>query len=413
MPDIAIRFNGVSKKYEKHASSMRESFVNLFRKTESRNGSNSFWALKDVSFDVRHGETIGIIGPNGAGKSTILKLLAGITSPTSGTVSINGRIGALLELGAGFHPEFTGRENIYLNGAILGMKRNEIDEKFSSIVDFAEISEFIDSPVKHYSSGMYVRLGFAIAAHSNPDILLVDEVLAVGDARFVQKCIRKFEEFQKCGTTIVFVSHDMNSIKRNCHKVILLDHGEIKEIGDPKEIVDAYNAIIFKSPLAGKSQEEQRAGRSRQYGSGQAEITNVALLNNDRTMCNVITSMENTEIKIEALFHEDIAEVVVGMTIRNRIGVDVYMTNTEWKGIDIPKVLKNTSLEVSFAQKMHLAPGEYTVNVAVSQKTTEGIKRLDWISDYLTFEVVASEKMGGICNFDSSVSIKQKPAEKR
>ncbi|OGL44003.1 MAG: hypothetical protein A2149_02980 [Candidatus Schekmanbacteria bacterium RBG_16_38_11] len=425
MPDIAIKFDNISKRYEKGSSTIRESIAKLFRGSKDQNylthenpasRSNAFWALKDVNFEVKKGNTLGIIGPNGAGKSTILKLLAGITEPTTGKITINGKIGVLIELGAGFHPEFTGRENIYLNGAIMGMSKKEINEKFAAIVDFAELQEFIDTPVKHYSSGMYVRLGFSIAAHLEPDILLIDEVLAVGDARFVQKCLRKLEEFKEKRVTTIFVSHDMNSIKKNCRQVILLDKGEIIDAGEPKEIVDVYNALTFEkiaSDIKGEKSFSSKeiasrrvSGKSQQYGSLQAEIIDVTIIKDNGICSEVINSGESTEIKITALFYEDISDILVGITIRNRIGVDVYMTNTGWKGVEIPKVQKNTKLEVTFAQKMSLVPGEYTITAAVSQSTPNGIKRLDWVSDYLSFEVFASEKMSGICNLDSRVSVK-------
>jgi lipopolysaccharide transport system ATP-binding protein len=206
--------------------------------------SDEIWALKDVSFEVKRGEVVGIIGRNGAGKSTLLKILSRITEPTEGHAEIRGRVGSLLEVGTGFHPELTGRENIYLNGAILGMKKAEIDRKFDEIVAFAEVEKFIDTPMKHYSSGMYVRLAFAVAAHLDPEILLVDEVLAVGDIGFQRKCLGKMGEVSKSGRTVLFISHQMNQIRRLCNKGILLNGGKLQKVGDTVEVVSAYEAAM-------------------------------------------------------------------------------------------------------------------------------------------------------------------------
>lgn len=413
--ETAIKFNNVTKEYFRGNTSLRSSVLSFFSKKNTAGSSaESFNAIRDVSFEVKKGTTLGIIGPNGAGKSTILKLLAGITNPSSGTINISGKVGVLLELGAGFHPEFTGRENIYLNGSIMGMKRSEIEEKIPSIIEFSELEDFIDMPVKYYSSGMYVRLGFSTAIHSDPEVLLIDEVLAVGDAKFIQKCLRKFEEFQNRNVTIVFVSHDTNAIKRNCHEVILLQNGRIIDRGSATEIIDLYNAIIFKQieddaknndiSAEGLASARQK-GKSQKYGTQEAEITEVSMLNSEGGKVNAVNSLEDIKIALKILFHKELKNILVGITIRNNTGIDVYMTNTDWKGIDIPIVEKGRILEVSFSQKMVLAPGKYTITVAASQSTENGIKRLDWISDYLIFEVVSSEKVSGIANLDSSVSV--------
>jgi ABC-type polysaccharide/polyol phosphate transport system ATPase subunit len=238
---IDLSLKNVSKRYRIRRES--DGASGLLNKLASLTRKEDFWALKDVSFDVPRGQALGIIGHNGAGKSTILKLLSRITTPSDGEIMINGRLSALIEVGSGFHPELTGRENIYLNGSILGMMRREINEKLDSIVSFAELRQFIDTPVKRYSSGMYVRLGFSIAAHLNPDILLLDEVLAVGDAAFQQKCIERVMELQKAGTTIVFISHDLRAVQKLCNRVILLRKGEIEADGDPDETIELYQSL--------------------------------------------------------------------------------------------------------------------------------------------------------------------------
>ena len=235
---IDLTFTEVSKKYRIRSGPTRPSLSEWIRSGFSRNAE--FWALKNVSFDVPRGQTLGIIGPNGAGKSTILKLLSSITAPTRGTITIKGRLSALIEVGSGFHPELTGRENIFLSGSILGMRRREIAENLDSIVDFAGVDQFIDTPVKRYSSGMYVRLGFSIAAHLNPDILLLDEVLAVGDAAFQARCFSRIEELKSSGKTIVFISHDLSAIELLCDRVLLLEKGNVVDEGEPHDIIVAY-----------------------------------------------------------------------------------------------------------------------------------------------------------------------------
>lgn len=258
MSEIAIRVEGLGKKYyigrkqEKYRT-LRDTLAHAFTAPFRRVGKllqgqatgaaeldETIWALRDVSFEVKEGEVVGIIGRNGAGKSTLLKVLSRITEPTEGYAEIHGRVGSLLEVGTGFHDELTGRENIYLNGAILGMKRTEIDRKFDEIVDFAEVEKFIDTPVKHYSSGMYLRLAFAVAAHLEPEILLVDEVLAVGDARFQQKCLSKMEGIGQQGRTVLFVSHNMPAVTRLCERTVLLDGGRLLMDGPSHEVVGAY-----------------------------------------------------------------------------------------------------------------------------------------------------------------------------
>lgn len=235
--DHAIEFNHVSKRFKRGQKGyLKQALLDIFRQQKQED----FWALKDVSFTINSGEVLGIVGSNGSGKSTILKMIAGVLEPTSGKVHIEGQVSPLIELGAGFHPDLTGRENIYLNGTILGLSKKKIDERFESIVSFAEIEDFINTPVKHYSSGMYMRLGFAISVHVDPDILLIDEILATGDYTFQKKCFLKMEEFRKSGVTIVLISHDLATVKKFCERVIWIDNGQIKLSGYPEKVVQAY-----------------------------------------------------------------------------------------------------------------------------------------------------------------------------
>ena len=233
-----IEFKKVSKKFTLlNQKTFKELLPAFLQKKETR---QEFWALKDISFKVNKGETLGIIGPNGSGKSTILKLIAGVMSPTEGQVTVKGKVSPLIELGAGFHPELTGRENVYLNGAILGLRRNQIDKYFKEIVDFAELWDFIDQPVKHYSSGMYMRLGFSVAIHVKPEILLIDEILAVGDTAFQQKCFTKMEEFKKQGVTIIYVSHNLDSIKNFCAKALYINRSTLVSYDQASKVVGKY-----------------------------------------------------------------------------------------------------------------------------------------------------------------------------
>ena len=280
---VAVRVAGVGKRYRisDPAASGGGWVARTARSLHARRHEHDFWALRDVTFDVSSGEPLGIIGHNGAGKSTLLKLLSRITAPTEGEIRLRGRLVALIELGSGFHPELTGRENVYLSGAILGMRRREVTAKLDRIVAFAGIPEFIDVPVKWYSSGMYVRLGFAIAAHLEMDILLVDEVLAVGDAAFQAKCFSRIAELKREGTTILLISHDLAAVERLCSRAVLLDHGRAVLIGPPREVVAAYQRVVEGGPLLAASGRESQSA---------AEIGTVDLLDRDgRTIASVAT----------------------------------------------------------------------------------------------------------------------------
>jgi len=238
--DVAISVQHVSKLFHKQKQrTFKELIPALFG---GQKVVDSFWALEDINFEVKKGETIGIVGPNGSGKSTLLKLIAGVSRPTKGKITVNGRIAPLIELGAGFHPELTGRENVFLNGVILGLTRKEIEAKFKEIVDFAELWDFIDQPVKHYSSGMYLRLAFAVAVHTDPEILLIDEILAVGDASFQEKCFARLRAFQEAGKTIVIISHDLTSVQDFSDKALLIQNGKVQFAGKPAEVIAHYRA---------------------------------------------------------------------------------------------------------------------------------------------------------------------------
>ncbi|MFM6202201.1 MAG: polysaccharide ABC transporter ATP-binding protein, partial [Dolichospermum sp.] len=298
MADTVIRVENLGKKYvighqkQERYTALRDvlaekarSFGQMF----SRNGKGDdptheeFWALKDVSFEIKQGDRVGIIGRNGAGKSTLLKILSRITEPTEGRISIKGRVASLLEVGTGFHPELTGRENIYLNGAILGMSKAEIKKKFDEIVAFAEVEKFLDTPVKRYSSGMYVRLAFAVAAHLEPEILIVDEVLAVGDAQFQKKCLGKMEDVGKEGKTILFVSHDLGFIQLLCSHGILLKEGKIMNDAEINQVIDSYNQVLEREINSNKNLLERKL----RTGKGEIKISKIEILSHGKGSCTV------------------------------------------------------------------------------------------------------------------------------
>src|SRR5580658_848 len=290
---------------------------------------SNFWALQDISFSVERGEVVSLVGPNGCGKSTLLQVIAGILQPTQGRVVTRGRIAALLELGAGFNPEFSGRENIFINGEIMGIGRAEMERNLPAIEAFAEIGEFIHRPVKEYSSGMYVRLAFAAAIHVNPDILIVDEALSVGDAVFANRCIRKFEELREKKTTILFVSHDLGLVKQLSNRAIFLLNGRIEAEGQPRHVIDKYIGIVLERQKAFDRQDQPAPlAVSNRHGDGTSQVVEVLFLDENGRPCAVVESGDCVTIRIRAVFREHRVQPMVGILIRNRIGMDIYGTNT-------------------------------------------------------------------------------------
>ena len=304
-----IQFSNVSKKYNLGLTrTSLPSVISQWAKQTLQGGISSnrkyHWALQDVSFELKRGESLALIGPNGAGKSTILKLLAKITSPTSGTVDVNGQLSALIELGAGFHPDLTGHENIFLNGTILGLSYKDIQQRFDEIVDFSEIEEFIDTPVKRYSSGMTVRLGFAVASCIEPDILLVDEVLAVGDASFRQKCIERIKTLLKNGTSLIFVSHDMGLVRAVCERAIYIEHGQVQSTGTSGEIIDLYNQVLEKRRIEKMSLSDEALIDV----EGGVEVTKVEVLDADGQLVRETFGDQSVEIRINYTAYKDIGK---------------------------------------------------------------------------------------------------------
>jgi len=419
----AIELTNVTKIYRRYAR--RKQFATL--KSALLSGSlihdlqpeETFPALKGVSFTVPAGRTYGIIGRNGSGKSTALKLVAGITKPTTGTVKVEGRISALIELGAGFHPEISGRENVFINGIMLGLTKREVARRFDEIVEFAELQDFIDAPVKTYSSGMYMRLGFAVAIHVDPDVLLVDEVLAVGDEGFTHKCLDKFGEFKRRGKTILLVTHSLNLVERFCDEALWLDAGKVRGSGDPKRVVGAYLTDVGKSeerelaraeakseqkaesqepadpnaePRAGSVVEDMTRVDEGRWGSREIEITGVTFKNDSGEVSHIFQSGDPMSIHIAVRAHQATGDFVFGIGLYSAEGVNCYGTNTHLEEFT-PQDLHGEG-EVTFAiERLELVEGTYKLDVAVH-------KRDGYPYDYhrllYTFRVKSRSKEVGI-----------------
>ena len=397
----AIEVTNASKVYRRY--SRRHQFTTLKSALLSRSltrdlrPDETFAAVRDVTVTVRRGRTLGVIGRNGSGKSTLLKLVAGITKPTTGTVHVNGRISALIELGAGFHPEISGRENVFINGIMLGLSKREVARRFDEIVDFAEMKDFIDAPVKTYSSGMYMRLGFAVAIHVDPDVLLVDEVLAVGDEGFTHKCLDKFAEFKRRGKTILLVTHSLGLVERFCDEALWMDAGSMKAVGDPKRVVGAYitdvevaeeeqlaagdaraqetaetvspdepsSAVLPDHPIetAEGPADMFRATEGR-WGSREIEITDVQLAGEDGTAGHVFRSGEPLTVHIALRSPIENQDFVIGIGIFNAEGVCCYGTNTSLEDLKAVRILGDA--EACFnIESLDLVEGTYKLDVAV------------------------------------------------
>ena len=367
-----IRVENLGKQYrigrrEVRYATLRESLVqaavspiNRLRRALNRDGNGSadserhIWALKDVSFEVKPGEVVGIIGRNGAGKSTLLKILSRVTEPTDGRVDLYGRVGSLLEVGTGFHPELTGRENIYLNGSILGMRKAEIIRKFDEIVDFAEIERFLDTPVKRYSSGMYVRLAFAVAAHLEPEILMIDEVLAVGDAKFQKKCLSKLDDVKRGGRTVLVVSHQMQVIQAICGRSILLEQGIVKKVGDTADVVATY---------LGSSREHADLRNFRQEGTGDAQFLELRVTTDSSTRPSEVIRGEILRVELSVLVKRELPEFNVSMALRNSTGLELFSHCWADQYTHLPTLPPGMHLITLEVPTRYLRPGPYWLSL--------------------------------------------------
>lgn len=380
MSDTVIKVENLGKKYiighqqERHTT-IRDALADKFKYLKSKLGSSSvkkkttavgkdkeFWALRDVYFEINEGEVVGIVGHNGAGKSTLLKILSRITEPTMGKVNIRGRVASLLEVGTGFHPELTGRENIFLNGAILGMGRKEINKKFSEIVAFAEVERFIDTPVKRYSSGMYVRLAFAVAAHLDPEILLIDEVLAVGDIEFQKKCIGKMENVAGSGRTVIVVSHNMSTVKALCSQALLLEKGRIKEWGLVDQVVSKYLSANKKDPAEKIITEEQHI-----MGGKRVKVKKIRLLNNVNNSFSVYWKQPiSVEVEIEVI--QKTEQVSIGSGIRMLDGTAIFFVHHDDYSMSERWMFEPGNYLIRFTLENNLKPGIYILCVGGHQE---------------------------------------------
>ncbi|WP_337884543.1 ABC transporter ATP-binding protein [Fischerella thermalis] len=418
--EIAISLKNISKCYKRYARPVDKLKEILLR---GQNHAQEFWALRDINLEIPKGETVGIIGQNGSGKSTLLQIIAGTLTPTTGEVWVNGRVSALLELGSGFNPEFTGRQNVFFNGQILGLSKEQIEAKFDDIAAFAEIGDFIEHPVKTYSSGMVVRLAFAVIANTEPSILIVDEALAVGDARFQARCMKRIREMKEQGVTILFVSHDSSSVKMLCKTAVLMNHGRVLEIGKPKEVVNHYIALLSSDqpednrtkPENESLSEEIQSIESNDFvvgnhqkkalhrhGNKLATINSIKLTDLDKKEISKVESGSTFQVLISLEAKAELSDLVVGISLRNLMGLVMYGTNTFLKGCNLPKLKAGEHLQVCFQIPCYLNKGVYTFTVGVHSE--EGIS-YDWIDELVVFEVTNSIFCDGVVDLNSTIKI--------
>lgn len=423
MSEIAISIKNLSKMYklyDKPMDRLKES-LGLTKQKKYR----EHYALRDVSFSVARGETVGIIGTNGSGKSTILKIITGVLNPTQGEVQVNGRISALLELGAGFNMEYSGLENVYLNGTMIGFSREEIDKKLDDILAFADIGEFIHQPVKTYSSGMFVRLAFAVAINIEPEILIVDEALSVGDVFFQAKCYKKFEDFKKMGKTILFVSHDLGSISKYCDRVVLLNRGQKLDEGSPKEMVDLYKKVLVglddtekigdEAQTDTESAETGEKGWKRpfetnpnvlEYGNGKAHIVDFLITDEAQVATNTIEKGSSFAIKMKVRFDETIQEPIFAYSIKNLQGTEITGTNTLFEKADISPKEKGQICEIVFTQEMNLQGGEYLLSLGCTGYVNGEFEAFHRLYDVCGITVMSAKNTVGFYDMNSKISVK-------
>jgi ABC-type polysaccharide/polyol phosphate transport system ATPase subunit len=406
----AVEFQDVSKSYAIYDSpgDRLKELLSLNRLKRHKD----FWALHDLSFEVRRGETFCIVGENGSGKSTLLQMVAGILHPTSGSVRVNGRVSALLELGAGFNPEFSGRDNVYLNGSIMGLSTRQIDQRYGEITGFAEIGDFINQPVKTYSSGMVVRLAFAVAINVDPEILLVDEALAVGDIYFRQRCMRKVHELRQRGVTILFVSHAVSDVKAIGDRALWLDHGHLLDVGEPDRIVARYLAAMTEKDstyLLQKSAAEPLAARrgslqapeivesipnvDHRFGDGRAQVIGIAVYDDQGRPAHLLEPAGRILVRISVRARADLPLPIVGFMLRNQLGMDFAGTNTAREGHHLPAMQEGDVLTVDFHVDLpELYPASFSFSPAIADGTLTGYTMCDWIDNALVLQMSRGEQ---------------------
>lgn len=432
--NIAIGVNNLSKVYEIYGQPQDRLKQSILPRVQRLAGLKlaryyrEFWALKNISFGVEVGETVGIIGRNGSGKSTLLQIICGTLTPTAGTVETRGRVAALLELGSGFNPEFTGRENVYLNGTILGLSKQDVDARFNEIARFADIGDFIDQPVKIYSSGMHVRLAFAILAHVDADILVIDEALAVGDAVFVQKCMNFIREFQKKGT-LLFVSHDINSVLSLCRTAVWLHEGEMREIGQAKMVAESYLRYtrqelygdkIKLDPIASSSSKQEASTKNletnnkhnyfveaqvvenlenaRGWRTGGAEITEICMEHVGEGLSGIFRGGEKVRVVIRAHAHQELDQPIIGFMVRDRLGQDLFGENTlRFTELNPSPVAGGQNFSAEFVFYLPFLPnGQYAVMASIANGALRNHIQYHWLNDVLIINVFNSNVRWGL-----------------
>lgn len=420
MNNCVIKVDHVSKVYnlyEKPVDRLKES-LSLIKKSYHR----EHFALNDISFEVGKGETVGIIGTNGSGKSTLLKIITGVLTPTSGKILVNGKISALLELGAGFNMEYTGLENVYLNGSMMGYSKDEMDKRVKSILDFAGIGDFIYQPVKTYSSGMFARLAFAVAINVDPDILIVDEALSVGDVYFQSKCYNKINEIKENGTTILLVTHDMGSVIKYCDRTILINNGQFIEEGKSNKIVDIYKQILtnqyndkdeskeetssINKPSNDLWKDKLRVNESKlQYGDKRAEIIDFAVIDHNNDITNLLFKDKEFSIKMKVKFNSEIQYPIFAYTFKDSKGTELTGTNTHFEDYEVEKTAVGEIYTISFTQKMSLQGGEYLLSLGCTGFEDEEFVVYDRLYDITNITVISNKNTVGVYDMGSSISI--------
>ncbi len=401
----AIEVHGLTKKYQLYD----RPFDRLREMIQRRPFHREFWALKGVDFTLARGHALGLVGVNGSGKSTILQIVAGTLQPTTGSVKVSGRVSALLELGSGFNPEFTGRENVYLNGAILGISRKEMERRFEEIVAFADIGSFIEQPVKTYSTGMYMRLAFAVAINVDPEILIIDEALAVGDMAFQMRCFKRIRQAREEGVTILLVSHDLDAIKNLCDEALLVSEGLSLNQGATDVIAKQYTELLMTArdpDLVERQVDRRPPGR---HGNLAAELTTVHLETARGIVSQVggegakVASGETMEVVARLRARAPIADAIVGIAIRNRVGLNVFGTNTELARTPVPPLAEGQNVEIRFGLNCHLVAAPYSITVAIHSDRVS----YDWADEALLFEVMGTPSGVGIANLEPRITISE------
>ena len=419
--EIAIKIDNLCKNYKMYKSKKNRLIEMIFPKIQKH---ENFSAMKDLNLEVKKGEVLGILGKNGAGKSTLLKMITGVAAPSSGNIKINGKISSLLELGTAFNSELTGLENIYQNGQVMGLTREQIEERKQEIIDFADIGEHLYQPVKTYSSGMFARLAFACAINVDPDILIVDEVLSVGDMSFQLKCFKKFEQFKNKGKTILFVTHSITDILKNCTRTIILENGQKIFDGGVKEGVEEYKKIMVGLASKKENTQEEKYQKKEQtdtwkshfqenteiihYGNGKAEVIDYGIFNQNGEFVSMIENDKEITLKSKVIFKENVSNPIFTMTLKDFKGLEISGTNTNIERIYTGEFLKGETAIIEFKQTFPVAPAKYTLSFSCTQINDKGeLEVLDRKYDALLIEIITTKDTVGILRVDSKIKIEK------